>query len=191
MISGVISGDPPHSNFAQVMLRLFGTVEAGPESATPTPVTAPRLRLIVALLGANLGERVPVGRMIDALWPDDPPRTATSALQVYISKIRRLFEPDLAPRTESRYLQLEAASYVLDLPVDEVDTRRFAALGRTDTTGIDTTATSTAEAEVRWREALALWSDPPFAEFADAPWAIAAGNELRRNCGSSRRPATR
>ena len=25
-----------------------------------------------------------------------------------------------------------------------------------------------------------VWSDPPFAEFTDAPWAIAAGNELRR-----------
>ena len=156
------------------MLRLFGTVEAGPESAAPTPVTAPRPRLIVALLGANLGERVPVQRLVDALWPDDPPRTAISALQVYISKIRRLFEPDLAPRTESRYLRLEAAAYVLDLPVHEVDTRRFAALGRTDAT------TSSADAEVRWREALALWADPPFAEFADAPWAIAAGNELRR-----------
>jgi len=45
-----------------------------------------RALLAVLLLDAN--HVVSMDRLVDALWEDDPPETATKALQVYVSGLR-------------------------------------------------------------------------------------------------------
>ena len=50
-----------------------------------------------ALLGRLLLDRnttVPADRLLDELWRGNPPATAAHALQVYVSNLRRLLEPD-------------------------------------------------------------------------------------------------
>ncbi len=153
------------------MLRLLGTIEAGPVSGSTQLVTAPRLRVILALLGAHPGQRVSIDRLVDALWPDEPPRSAEASIQVHISKIRRIFEPDLAPRAESSCLRHEPGAYVLALPRDELDITAF----------LDAAADAEATDSVSAADtALSLWNDPPFAEYVDEPWAISTATELRR-----------
>ncbi|MFK7917354.1 MAG: BTAD domain-containing putative transcriptional regulator [Ilumatobacter sp.] len=151
------------------MLRLFGTIEAGDGHTPPVPVSAPRLRMVLAILAAHLGERVSTDRLLDAMWGDDPPKSAMSALQVYVSKIRRLFEPALAAGAPSAYLRSDTGAYVLELPTDAVDIASFT-----------TTCRDTSADERQLTDALDLWSGEPFAEFADEPWALTRSTELRQ-----------
>lgn len=125
--------------------------------------------MVLAILGAHLGERVTTDRLIDAMWGDDPPKSAVSAIQVYVSKIRRLFEPGLAAGATSSYLRSDAGAYVLDLPIEAVDVASFAAVCHDPDAGDDAVVAS-----------LDLWRGDPFAEFTDAPWALTRSVELRQ-----------
>lgn len=153
------------------MLRLLGSIEAGDGLEAPDPVTTPRLRLVLSILGAHAGQRVTVDKLTDILWPDTAPPTAATALQGYISKIRRAFEPDLAVRSDSSFLRTDANAYVLSLPDDQLDTVAFTTRARN---GIDT------DDEAVLIEALGLWRGDPFAEFVDEPWALGHSTELRQ-----------
>lgn len=153
------------------MLRLLGSIEAGDGLRAPEPVSTPRIRLVLSVLGAHSGQRVSVDRLTDILWPDQAPPTASTALQGYISKIRRTFEPGLAARGESSYVRTDANAYVLSLPDGHLDTASFAELARRGMEDDD---------EVRLIEALDLWRGDPFAEFADTPWALGHSTELRQ-----------
>src|SRR5215475_1136962 len=58
----------------------------------------PRLqRTLLAILVVEAGRVVPVDRLLDLLWPDEPPATAIASVQAYISQLRRVLEPDRAP----------------------------------------------------------------------------------------------
>lgn len=153
------------------MLRLLGSIEAGDGLEAPDPVTTPRLRLVLSILGAHVGQRVTVDKLTDILWPDTAPPSAATALQGYISKIRRTFEPDLAVRGDSSFLRTDANAYVLSLPDGQLDTASFTSQART---GIDT------DDEALLIEALGLWRGDPFAEFVDEPWALGHSTELRQ-----------
>lgn len=48
-----------------------------------------KLRSLLAYLCANHDEVVSSGQLIDALWAGAPPQTASTALHVYISKLRK------------------------------------------------------------------------------------------------------
>lgn len=151
------------------MLRLFGTIEAGDGTGPPLPVSAPRLRMVLAILSAHLGERVSTDRLIDAMWGDTPPKSAGAALQVYVSKIRRLFEPDLAAGAASAFLRSDAGAYVLELPTGAVDIAEFTRICG---------GQSFDERELV--DALKLWRGDPFGEFADEPWALTRTTEIRQ-----------
>jgi DNA-binding SARP family transcriptional activator len=99
--------------------------------------------------------------MVDALWEDDPPETAQKALQVYVSRLRKLLGSD---RVETR-----TPGYLLRVEPDELDLDRFGRL----------------HAEGELDEALALWRGPPLAEFARERFAqpeIGRLEELRLAC---------
>ena len=69
-------------------LRLLGPVELdGPDG--PVPVSAPKERALLAYLGLHANETLSEDALVDALWADDPPRTATRTLQAYLSRLRK------------------------------------------------------------------------------------------------------
>ncbi|MGI5200411.1 AfsR/SARP family transcriptional regulator [Spirillospora sp. CA-108201] len=137
----------------------------------------PRQRGVPALLVAARGQVVPVDRMIEDLWRQEPPARALMSLQAYVSNLRRLLEPGRPPRTPARLLVSAAPGYALRLPPESVDAWRFEDLldrARTDT--------DPRTAKARLAEALGLWRGPAFAEVADEAWAAAETarlNELR------------
>ena len=87
-------------------------------------------RSLLAILVVEAGHVVPVDRLIDLLWRDEPPGAATASVQAYISQLRRVLEPDRAPRAPARVLVTQDPGYLLRVADDQVDALRFQALAR-------------------------------------------------------------
>ena len=72
----------------------------------------------------HANEPIPRERLIEELWGDAAPKTVNSVLSVYLSRLRRL----LADGTGEQLLLTQAAGYVLRVPPEGLDARRFEAL---------------------------------------------------------------
>jgi DNA-binding SARP family transcriptional activator len=83
----------------------------------------PRARAALRFLAAQGGHRVHREELMQALWPDVHPASATRNLHVAISAVRRCLEPD-APRGASSLLRREGDTYRLGLDAD-LDVRTF------------------------------------------------------------------
>jgi DNA-binding SARP family transcriptional activator len=153
-----------------VRVAVLGPVRAE-VAGVPADLGGRRQRAVLARLAVAGGEVVSTDTLIDDLWRGEPPPRALGALQVHVSHLRRILEPDRAPRTPASVLVSEPPGYALRLPRDAVDSRRVAAV----LAGSD----QTEEALV---EVLAAWTGPTLAEFADERWAapeVARLDELR------------
>jgi DNA-binding SARP family transcriptional activator len=75
-----------------MLFRLLGALEAG-AGGTTVELGAPKQRALLAILLLHVGEIVPVDRLIDLLWGDDPPRTAAHSIQIYVPELRKAPEP--------------------------------------------------------------------------------------------------
>jgi DNA-binding SARP family transcriptional activator/tetratricopeptide (TPR) repeat protein len=133
--------------------RILGPLEIRQnEHAVTCKGAKQRLLLAVLLLHAN--EVVSNDRLIEALWGEHPPPTAAKALQMHVSQLRRLLEPDLIATRPPGY-QLRVEREQLDLAQFEAavgEARAAAARGQT------------ADAAARLADALALWRGPPLAD---------------------------
>ncbi|MFV8048620.1 BTAD domain-containing putative transcriptional regulator [Mycobacterium sp. 48b] len=166
-----MTGDGP-----LVRVRVLGPVQAwvGDE---PVDLGARLQRALLARLVAAHGHTVSVDRLIDDLWEGEPPPKALSALQVYVSHLRRALEPGRERRAPARILVSAAPGYCLRLPVDAVDSWQFEAKV--------TAAYEESDPQQRLRlleEALSGWAGDPFAGAGDALWAapeVARLTELR------------
>jgi DNA-binding SARP family transcriptional activator len=117
----------------------------------------------VLLLRPN--EVVPAEQLIDALWGERPPPTASTMVQVYVSRLRKLLGRDL--------LLTRPAGYELALDPSQTDVGRFEAL-LAAAAGTD----DTAEAARLLNEALALWRGPALADFAYESFASVEAGRL-------------
>ncbi len=140
-------------------------------------------RAVLAVLLLGRGRAVSTARLVDALWGDDAPASATASIQAYVSNLRRLLRVDGATSPILR----QPPGYVLDVSADEVDltvflddaedARRFAEDGAWDA------ALKTAD------RALASVRGPLLEDLADEPWVQveAAGvDEVRTECRETR-----
>ena len=124
----------------------------------------PRLqRALLAILVVEAGHVVPVDRLIDLLWRDEPPAAAIASVQAFISQLRRVLEPGRAPRTPARVLVTQDPGYMLRATDDQVDALRFQALARKAHNDLADGQPATAAAQLE--DALALWHGDPLAEF--------------------------
>ena len=142
-------------------------------------------RALLALLLLRANEVVPVEQIIDELWPEAPPPSATKSVHALVSRLRRLLESAPVTRNgdeggDNGTLLTRAHGYLLRVAAGELDLHRFESLlneGRA--------ALAAGQADVaarRLREALAVWRGPPLAEFGSDSFAvaeIARLNELR------------
>jgi predicted ATPase/DNA-binding SARP family transcriptional activator len=151
-----------------VEFRILGPLEAVHGEA-PLPLGGPRHRRLLAALLLHGDALVPAGRLIAALWGDDPPRTAAAMLYVRVCELRAALRPG-RPQVNAGLLNRDGG-YVLRLDEDRLDAREFdrlAAAGARHLADGDPGAARTALAE-----ALAQWRGPAVAEFADEPFARA------------------
>jgi DNA-binding SARP family transcriptional activator len=150
-----------------VEFRVLGPVEAVVDGS-PVSLPAAKPRALLAVLLLNRNRVVSVGRLVDDLWGETPPETATKALQGYVSQLRKAFGAD-------RVLT-KPPGYSLRVEDGELDLDRFERLVR-EGRELLTSGDSKAAAK-RLEEALELWRGPPFAEFVSEPFARDAGARL-------------
>ena len=110
------------------------------------------------MLGLRANETVPVDRLIDGLWGDDPPATAAKMVQLYVSQLRRVIaEGDARIETHGR-------GYELRLVEGAVDARRFERL-------VERASRTPAAGHGLAREALGLWRGEAMADVVGEPFA--------------------
>jgi DNA-binding SARP family transcriptional activator/tetratricopeptide (TPR) repeat protein len=131
-------------------IRLLGPVEAH-RAGRRVDLGPRKQRLMFAVLALEVNRVVPVDRLVELVWPVDPPRTVEHAVQVGVSRLRAAFgtaDPGAPVGIDRR-----GAGYVLRADPESVDAHRFrASLAR---------AAAADDDELRIRvltEALDLWS---------------------------------
>jgi len=85
-------------------------------------------RAVLGLLALAGGQPLTRGELVDALWGDAPPRTATNVLQTSVKNLRHRLEPDRRSRSPSTVLPSVGDGYALRVPAERVDLMRFRAL---------------------------------------------------------------
>src|ERR1700728_4010419 len=105
-----------------IVLRVLGPVEI--VAGARPPSQPPQQRLVLGMLALRTGQPVPVAELIDAVWDDQPPRSARAILQALVTGVR----PALAPVPGSRMDRCGEA-YRLQLEADRVDVHRVRVQG--------------------------------------------------------------
>ncbi|GHD35273.1 hypothetical protein GCM10007147_41600 [Nocardiopsis kunsanensis] len=108
----------------KVWFQVLGPFRFIVDGADRTP-TQPRLRIVLTLLVLRRDEVVSTDQLIDELWDDEPPMTARTALQVYISNLRKLFKHVLGPERGEALLVSHGNGYRLTARPGEVDAEVF------------------------------------------------------------------
>jgi predicted ATPase/DNA-binding SARP family transcriptional activator len=138
------------------------------------PLTAAKQKSILALLLLHRGEVVSVDRLQEGLWGERPPATAPTALQGYVSQLRRLLET--GEEGGGSLLVTRSPGYLLAAAPDQLDLTRFERLTAGGREAL--AAGEPARAATMLAEALALWRGPPLADFAYEAWVQAAIGRL-------------
>ena len=120
-------------------------------------------RVVLAVLLLRRGEVVSRDRLIDELWGERAPASAVKTVQTYVSNLRKALGNGL--------LLTRGHGYVLQVGPGQVDADRAEALVREGRDALETG--DPRRASERLREALALWRDPAWADFAYEPFAQA------------------
>ena len=173
---------------------LGSTGVEGPQGAVPLPARKPRS--ILAALALAPGSTTSADRLVDLVWGDDPPAGAHGTLHAYLSGLRRVLEPDLAPRARPTVLVTTDAGYRLDLDPAAIDAVAFtrevrARHGALDplwsqlTTGPDASWPTRDQVSAHveaLEDALRTWTGTAYADLGDHPDVLAdraALDELR------------
>lgn len=146
-----------------VRVRVLGAIElAGPDGSS-VAVASPNQRTVLAALAAHRGEVVALDTLVDAVWGDAPPPSATVSLRTYVSRLRAQLGDVLVSR---------GGGFALDLAVAELDAAHFDDL-------VDQATLVDSEAAAALLDAaLGLWRGPPFADKADVACVRAAARRL-------------
>ncbi|MFJ3725221.1 BTAD domain-containing putative transcriptional regulator [Streptomyces sp. NPDC090045] len=127
---------------------------------------AAKLRVVLGTLLVRANEVVSVESLIDELWPDAPPRTATTTLQVYVSHLRKTLQ-SADPEHGREALVTRRPGYLLRVGADAVDGTAFEDLSRRGHQALQ--AGDFAAAADLQRRALALWRGPVLSDTPHGP----------------------
>ncbi len=141
------------SSAAAVRVRVLGPLEVLVDGDWVSP--SGRGAALLALLAAEPGATVPVGRLAEALWPEAAPKDPANAIQILVSRLRSRLGADL--------VETQPAGYRLAVAGEELDAVAFEQLVRAAGQG------TPAEAEELLGRAERLWRGPAFAPYDDLP----------------------
>lgn len=139
---------------------VLGPLVAQLDGVDRTP-NAPKLRRLLGLLVVNAGEVVTTSAIVDELWPDEAPDTATAALYVYVSQLRQHLCPGIGARAPGQLVLTTKPGYRLAVDPALADLHQFRMLtaqGRRALDGDDLD-----DAVLQLRSALELWRGPALA----------------------------
>ena len=145
-----------------IEFRILGPLEVVQDGG-PLALGGQKLRALLGLLLMRAGEVVATERLVDQLWGERPPKTATTSLQNHVSQLRKLLGAES--------IVTRPPGYVLQINGGSLDLARFEQL---------VAAARSADAAKRaamLSEALSLWRGPPLADLAFETF---AQGEIRR-----------
>jgi DNA-binding SARP family transcriptional activator len=143
--------------------RILGPVEVWDDEAQ-LQLGGPKQRAVLALLLLDAGRVVSTDRLIDALWGEQPPATAATSLQNFISQLRKVVGADV--------LVTKPPGYRLQLEPEQLDLERFRRLVE------GSRQEGATERAAKLREALGLWRGPALADLAFESFALGESARL-------------
>ncbi|MFB9834900.1 AfsR/SARP family transcriptional regulator [Actinoallomurus acaciae] len=139
------------------------------DSGAPVDLGPPKARALLAVLLRRPGRVVAGDVLAEALWGDDPPKSAAKNIQTYVHQLRRrLGDPGRIVHQD--------AGYLLRAGRDELDVARFDDLveaARSAEAGDEPE-----RASGLFRDALALWRGEAYSGMADIPIVAAEAARL-------------
>lgn len=147
-------------------LNLLGPLEVvGPRGSVL--FTGGRRRSVFALLALRAGRLVSRSSLIDALWGEPAPATATKTLQGHVAQVRKA----LSLAGLAGLLVTREPGYLLQIDPARVDIHRFTEHVRAGGEELD--RGDGQEALARFEAGLALWRGEPLADCPVTGWADA------------------
>jgi DNA-binding SARP family transcriptional activator len=132
------------------------------KSCTPSP---PKVRQLLALL-LRSSQLVHIDTVMDELWGDNPPRSATTTMQTYIYQLRKLIVREGLTGSEHHpeLLATRVQGYVLQIDPDQLDANTFQQEFRLGRSHYD--KGNYVDAEQHLSQALSLWRGPALMDVA-------------------------
>jgi DNA-binding SARP family transcriptional activator len=166
-----IGGRPPHRLMDMrlgrpcynrcVEFRLLGPLEV--TAGEPVAIHGRKQRALLTVLLLHVNKVVSTDRLVNDLWGEKPPPTATASLQNAVSALRKLLGDDV--------LLTRPPGYVVAVDPAQLDLTRFERLVA------EARALPAENRAAVLRDALALWRGPALAEFE---YEAFAQDEIRR-----------
>src|SRR4051794_11012346 len=104
--------------------RILGPLEVR-SAAGVVPLGRGRRAAILAMLLLRPNEVVASDALIEGVWGERPPETASTALQGHVSALRKLLEPERTRGAPGRLLVTRAPGYLLRIGPEQLDLARF------------------------------------------------------------------
>ncbi|MDI1463269.1 BTAD domain-containing putative transcriptional regulator [Catellatospora sp. KI3] len=147
------------------VVRLLGPIEVtGPRGRAA--LVGGRQRTLLGVLGLRAGQPVSPNRLAEALWGDQPPRTATQSLYSHIARVRQALDDCGLPGV----LVTRDSGYLLDLHPAQTDVARFHE--HTDLGRRALAQGAAAQAATHLLDGLGLWRGTAFEDGEPAGWAV-------------------
>lgn len=139
---------------------VLGPLLAQADDGSPLVLGRPSQRSTLAVLLLHAAQRPTRPLLIDALWGDNPPTDADTALRVRMSDLRRALG-------DCGRLVTHQSGYRLILKPGELDSATFGNLASDGRAALDSGRPE--DATRMLSQAVALWRDPPLADLPDTP----------------------
>ncbi|MDF5759107.1 AfsR/SARP family transcriptional regulator [Spongiactinospora sp. TRM90649] len=150
------------SHFGRITFGVLGSLEAqaGDRGLDLGPL---KQRVLLAMLLCRANSVVSMQELLDALWPDSPPRTAMKNLQVYVSQLRKI----LSTGPHGSLIAFRSPGYRITLEPAQLDALRFEDLTRSGRLSLR--SGDSVRASALLREALDLWRGPALSDLCAGP----------------------
>ncbi len=140
------------------------------------PLKSAKQRSILCVLLVNTNRVVSSDELIDRVWGNDPPATAPNLLQVHISNLRKVLEPQRSKGDKSGVLVTRPPGYMLRLLPEQLDSAKFERLVKEGQAA--NSSRRYEEAAARLSEALSFWRGNALADLAYEDFAQAEAARL-------------
>ncbi len=137
--------------------RILGPLEVAAKGKL-VALGPPKQRAVLAVLLLHANAVVSSERLIEEVWGEKAPPTASKLVQVYVSQLRRALEA----AGDAAILRTRPPGYVMELPPDQLDATRFTEL--VTRARIEAKAGLIEDALSTYTDALELWRGPMLAD---------------------------